>query len=559
LRTQRQSLFRWIIAACLLVLLLAGAALLFLVYLPDLLEHEATAVLTEKGFDVEAVPFEKVGFTTSRIGRGGLGFGDQRLKWESISVSYDPFRLVHGNVEEVLVSVPTLNLRIPAHPASLEGTASGGASSTVAAPSAPAGGASATVEPAPAQPGTGTPGPVGGTAPGDRVANLPVQVDRQPFSLDELIAKLPFSDAFITDGKLTVDADGRTLIRADWEGHVRNREDNLSITLTLGNPADEGHLTGRIDRSRDGFDLSASGTVSLEHLNGMVNWWLGNGITLSGMGPVLEARLAGPLYFLKGSARVLMESFDLAFSGGPLLKGISGEARFRVNGLPGTDGLQRLRIQSVTTGKVRLDDLQLDWALPTIRNFRMEKATARIGGGSVSMDTFTTDPFAPVVSTALRLDRIPAAQFLDWLGEDRFALDGTVSGKIVLKWKGGVLYIGESDLRMDSSTTINRLRFPDREFLTEQFGSMQGIPENLRKPFLATLLSDGIRISDLTLGLVPLPESREVALRLKLSGETKSEAMEVPIAGLVINNVISEEDLQDLLGLLGKVEFLSRP
>lgn len=605
MRTPRQTVHRWILGiSVVLVLLLVCAVSLFFVFLPGFLGQTVAGILREKGFRVERLQFEQAGLTGSRLGRGGLGYHDQALEWESIGLSYGPLRLLGGRVDEVTVAAPSLRLRIPELPP--RGDSAPQAGDPVVPPGA-----------------AGT-APAGGD-PADPVADIPIQTGPEPFSLNEFAGNLPFSDAVFNDGKLAVEWHGRTILHADWAGGLKggpdpfeaelraegvieplNREAPVSarpiafrdvlarghfgdgglqvrasgafgfgrwrvdavhhdartssLTWALMDSPDQVALTGSVGRAGDALDLVVDGTLPLGWVNALVNWWQGDSALLSGSGPRIEAQLAGSGYLLKGYVRVLMESLNVALAeDGPILEGISGDTRFRVNGLPGTDGRQQLRIESLTTGKVRLENLLLEWALPTIRHFRLEEAVARLGQGRVVVDPFTTDPMTPVVSTRIRFEQIAGGQFLEWLGERRFAIEGTVSGQIGIKWQAGVLHIGDAELRMDSAATINRLRFSDKSFLEEQFASMAGVPDDLKEPFLATLLSDGIRISDLTLALVPLPESREVALRLKLSGETRSEAMEVPIAGLVINNVISETDLAELLGLFGPVKFLSQP
>jgi hypothetical protein len=182
-----------------------------------------------------------------------------------------------------------------------------------------------------------------------------------------------------------------------------------------------------------------------------------------------------------------------------------------------------------------------------------------ISGGRVWIAPFACDPFKPDVVTAIYFEEIPAQQLLDWIREERFFLQGTVSGKIPLRWADGVLELGEAVLRMDSATTKNRFLFTDQAFLEEQFGRMDGVPSDLKEPFLATLLSDGIRIRDMALVIAPDREKEEVVLKLRVSGETRSERMEVPIESLIINNVISDEDLARILGFLGPVRFVPSP
>jgi hypothetical protein len=230
-----------------------------------------------------------------------------------------------------------------------------------------------------------------------------------------------------------------------------------------------------------------------------------------------------------------------------------------VNGLPSSDGPQSLRIRTLASGNIRISNLLLEWSLPTMRNFRLIRASGNIQGGSVYLDPFTCDPLGPAVKTALRFEGIPAQELLDWIGEKRFSLQGTVSGDIPLQWIEGFLYVGAATLRMDSTTTENRFLFSDSQFLKEQFAVINGVPAELKEPFLATLLSDGIRIRDMALDLSPDLENGEVVLRLRVSGETRSERMEIPIESLIINNVISDEDLGHVLGFLGPVRFLASP
>jgi len=175
---------------------------------------------------------------------------------------------------------------------------------------------------------------------------------------------------------------------------------------------------------------------------------------------------------------------------------------------------------------------------------------------------FSLNPLDPEFGTRLTFSEIRGDALLEWLGEDRFAISGTVSGSIRLRWREGVLQVGAGELRMDPADSPedgNRFLFSDEAFLEEQFAAMGGVPEAIRTRFLAALLEEGILIENLEVRLVPLPEEAEVTLRVILKGRTRTEDLDVPIEQLIINNVIPEADLGRLLGLMGPVEVVDLP
>ena len=169
------------------------------------------------------------------------------------------------------------------------------------------------------------------------------------------------------------------------------------------------------------------------------------------------------------------------------------------------------------------------------------------------------DPLDPVIQTRLRIEQLDGNALLRWLGEERFTIEGTVSGQISLGWEDGVFIIGMGSLSMDNMESGGRFIFSDADFIKERFGSFGGIPEDLKQRFQDALLSQGIRINSLTVELGPAPDPENFLLRLSIAGESKTDLLEVPIKGFVINNIISGEDLGHLLGWLGPVSIQAIP
>jgi hypothetical protein len=330
-----------------------------------------------------------------------------------------------------------------------------------------------------------------------------------------------------------------------------------SMAFTLADASGSESLSGAFEEADGRRELRLDGLLPLDWLNALGRFQGVFDGRLAGTDPRLEVQLAEKGGFLTGAARLDFDQLDLRLNAGPVFAGIAGGAWLRVQGLPQTEGMQQLRIESVTTGEVRLEGVRIDWALPTIRHLRIAAATARLAKGDLSIDPFTVDPLAPIVQTRLRIRSIEANALLDWLGEERFEVQGRLSGDIPLRWSDGVLELGATRFAMDPSPQGNWFRFVDRAFLTRQFAALAAIPNELLNPMLDALLKDGIRIDQLVLETVPLPRRGEVSLRLTLSGEARSVGLVVPIRGLVINNVISERDLGHLLGLVGPVRFRS--
>jgi hypothetical protein len=108
---------------------------------------------------------------------------------------------------------------------------------------------------------------------------------------------------------------------------------------------------------------------------------------------------------------------------------------------------------------------------------------------------------------------------------------------------------------MDTTENQGRFIFSDANFVKERFASFGGVPEDVKQRFLDALLQKGIRINSMTADLGPAAKPGHLLLKISLSGETKTELLEVPIEGLIINNIISGDDLGHLLGLLGSIRI----
>ena len=199
----------------------------------------------------------------------------------------------------------------------------------------------------------------------------------------------------------------------------------------------------------------------------------------------------------------------------------------------------------------------MEWELPSIRHLVVRKLEGQVGEGTVSLDPFVMDPLNPVLDTVIQVRHLDADLLRLWLGEDRFSMQGTISGSLSIGWENGELVLGEGVFELDEEVATGQFTFTDESFLREKFASFGGVPVELRDRLLDALLQKGIRIDSLEISLGPSAEEGVLLFKIAISGESKSEMLEVPIKGFVINNLISLEDLSHLLGMVAPVRVES--
>ena len=303
--------------------------------------------------------------------------------------------------------------------------------------------------------------------------------------------------------------------------------------------------------------LQVAGEVQAGWINSLIQWMGGPSVSLSGPPVGLQLDVQGPFPFLWGSGSLQMNGVGLSFPDGLQLKGIEGRADFLVNLLPRTETSQPLSIARLEHADMLLTDIRIEWALPSIQSLQVRSLTARMEGARIRMDPFELDPRDPLLRAKLHFENLPASKLMEWLKEERFALQGAVSGSLVVGWEKGTLTLGEGRLRLDNGSLPGRFLFVDETFLRQRFASFSGVPADLRDRFLEALLTDGIRIDSLEAELGPAAEPGKVLMRIAIKGESRTDKLQVPIEGFVINNLISLDDLAELLGLFAPVRFLS--
>ncbi len=343
-------------------------------------------------------------------------------------------------------------------------------------------------------------------------------------------------------------------------GSLRQAQpDRTDAAYELVDPEGRTFLKGTFLDDGKRVNLSAGGQLLPSWINALNQWWKVLPGKMKGTAPELELQLGGLFPFLHGSARIDFSGTGLEMDNGLLLEDIESDVRLLVSTLPRSDGPQVTRIGKLRSGAIVLEDVSFKWDLPHIRSLQVLELSGNLESGRLWLDPFTIDPMKPGFQTVLNFESVDGNLLMELLGEDRFTIQGTVSGHMDLGWADDALVISKGSLTMDASTGTNRFIFSDPAFLREKFAAFTGVPAELRERFLEALLQDGIVIDRLVADLGSSGDENMILLRLSISGESRTDRLQVPIRELVINNLISAEDLAELIGVFGTLKIRAAP
>lgn len=349
------------------------------------------------------------------------------------------------------------------------------------------------------------------------------------------------------------DASGMPMGRLD-ASFARSGADAFFLALSLLDDAGGSLLSAEGLLAEEGR-LEGSGRIPLGWVNALDKWGDFLDVSLSGPDPVLEFNLNGTFPFVRGAMRLDIRDLSAELGSGVLIEAIQASSELEIYGLPRTRAPQVVRAGRIKSGSIELGDVFLEWRMPTFRNLEIRSLKARTGGGQVAVDPFSMDPLEPRIDTVMRLEGIEANQFLEWLGEERFGIEGKISGSVSVGWEDGLLILGEGRLSMAETASAGRFVFKDPAFMRQQFASIKDVSPELKERFLNTLLEEGIRIDSMQADFGSADQPGSFLLRISISGESRSAELELPIKEFVINNLISVDDLGHLLGLFGSIRL----
>jgi hypothetical protein len=148
---------------------------------------------------------------------------------------------------------------------------------------------------------------------------------------------------------------------------------------------------------------------------------------------------------------------------------------------------QQLRVASMTFGKINATDLQIDFQLEPSRTLFVEHAGLQWSQGTLQTQAFRLKPELDDVMVTLYCDRLNLAMVLDQLGVAEASGDGTVNGRIPMRWREGQLSFDNGFLYSTPGQT-GTIVLQGTDFLLE--GLPVGSPQHTQLDIATEALKD---------------------------------------------------------------------
>jgi hypothetical protein len=227
--------------------------------------------------------------------------------------------------------------------------------------------------------------------------------------------------------------------------------------------------------------------------------------------------------------------------------GIESELQAIMHGFPATRGAPSVRVRTLHSAAGVVEDILLRWRMVLWPECDIQELSARWAGGTVRVEPFSLLLNSQTFRTRLLIDGIDAAQLQAMLPASPYAIEGRLSGAIPLVYADGALWLEHGSLHLAKGDQAV-IRFLEPEMVTA--GLQLGADKLRLRDKIDEALRTGIRVHRLDVDLFS-PDYPNRPVRMSLSGEARTPQLHVPVENLVINNDISNEDLQELLSLFG--------
>lgn len=336
-----------------------------------------------------------------------------------------------------------------------------------------------------------------------------------------------------------------------------NDKEVAEVLLTIVAPEGErleatGHVAAGNLR-----DVSWEGMLPLPWIMALAGWWdadLG-ALQLSGA-PVFcaaEFQLSGILP--RGHVAWQIQDLDLNWGAMGFVKGVRTDGRLDLFGVPRTRVPQRITAVEAGNEDIRLYDLHIEWEMAHLQEVRIRRMDARLDPSiALTVEPFSFDPTQPDVRSRLHVSNVQGRDILQWIEEDRFDIIGQMAGFLDFVYADGLLTITGIELELDPEVR-GLLTFLDSSFVVSQLEGLGNLPLDMKNRLQTALIQRGVDLQELSIRLESAPAAAHgqdlVNFRLELSGGTQSDDLELPIGGLILNNLVDQQHLAEVLGLEG--------
>ncbi len=179
----------------------------------------------------------------------------------------------------------------------------------------------------------------------------------------------------------------------------------------------------------------------------------------------LEADRIHPANFLSIAARFtafVNEANVQSAQGDWSLEGANGALRMEARPFPRSIGLQMVQMDRFQVDTMSFDEVEVVFSWPMFNRFRIERANARIHGGSVQIDSFHFDPREPSFGTRLVFASLDTAQAVDTFPMIPAHVTGPLDGVWSIHYRNGRWMCGGLVLRSKETGWLFQGRTSDQ-------------------------------------------------------------------------------------------------
>ncbi|MCC5807414.1 MAG: YdbH domain-containing protein [Opitutales bacterium] len=249
----------------------------------------------------------------------------------------------------------------------------------------------------------------------------------------------------------------------------------------------------------------------------------------------------------RAAVSAVFEDMSFLAAGTARFRGVSGGIAMQWVGLPAMESEQEVRAASVTAGDLVLRDLRLrvHWPLP--HRFEIRELSMRVLGGTARLEPAVLNPLEEFGGDlTLIVEQIDAAAVAALFPDERYSVEGRLSGRIPVRYEGGRLLPLAGRLEMSPGTTA-RIRLLDPELRAQVLSGIADDPRLQVRRKLSEALEQGIPLNAYSIQLFD-PASPDFPAVILASGGVRTADLRADSVSIRLNYALEGVDWRSGFG-----------
>ncbi len=237
----------------------------------------------------------------------------------------------------------------------------------------------------------------------------------------------------------------------------------------------------------------------------------------------------------------VLEDMSFLAAGTARFRGVSGGIAMQWVGLPAMESEQEVRAASVTAGDLVLRDLRLrvHWPLP--HRFQIRELSMHVLGGTARLEPAALNPLEGFGGDlTLVVDNVDAAAVAELFPDDRYSVEGRLSGRIPVRFEGGRFLPMAGWLEMSPGTTA-RIRLLDPELRAQVLSGIADDPRIGVRQKLSEALEQGIPLNAYSVRLFD-PDTPDFPAVIRASGGVRTADLRADSVSIRLNYALEGVD-----------------